>query len=54
MAWAAGFALLLAAVYFLKLVYDFGWLTPERQPLLASLAGFALMADGYINRWSDR
>jgi hypothetical protein len=38
MAWAAGFALLLAAVYFLKLVYDVGWLTPERQIILATLA----------------
>src|SRR5580692_4713580 len=44
MAWAAGFALLLAAVYFLKLVYDVGCLTPERQIILATLAGFALIA----------
>ena len=31
MASGAGVAFVLAAVYFLKLVYDFGWLTPELQ-----------------------
>lgn len=46
MAWGAGFALLLAAVYFLKLVYDVGWLTPERQLGLATLAGIALIVGG--------
>lgn len=46
MAWGAGFALLLAAVYFLKLVYDVGWLTPERQLAVATLAGLALIVGG--------
>ena len=54
MAWAAGFALLLAAVYFLKLVYDVGWLTPERQIILATLAGFALIAGGLLFARIDR
>jgi uncharacterized membrane protein len=54
MAWAAGFALLLAAVYFLKLVYDVGWLTPERQIILATLAGLALIAGGLFFARIDR
>jgi uncharacterized membrane protein len=54
MAWAAGFALLLAAVYFLKLVYDVGWLTPERQLLLASMAGFSLIGIGVFFARIDR
>jgi uncharacterized membrane protein len=54
MAWAAGFALLLAAVYFLKLVYDVGWLTPERQLMMASLAGIGLIAAGIAFARVDR
>jgi hypothetical protein len=54
MAWAAGFALLLAAIYFLKLVYDVGWLTPERQLLLASIAGFGLIGIGIFFARIDR
>jgi Predicted membrane protein (DUF2339) len=54
MAWAAGFALLLAAIYFLKLVYDVGWLTPERQLLLASVAGFSLIGIGLFFARIDR
>lgn len=54
MAWAAGCALLLAAVYFLKLVYDVGWLTPERQILLASVAGFSLIGIGIFFARFDR
>jgi uncharacterized membrane protein len=54
MAWAAGFALLLAAVYFLKLVYDVGWLTAERQIILATLAGLALIAGGLFFARIDR
>ena len=37
---------MLAATYFLKLVYDSGWLTPERQIGLAVLAGIALIVVG--------
>jgi uncharacterized membrane protein len=54
MAWSAGFALLLAAVYFLKLVYDVGWLTPERQLGLATLAGVGLIAAGIVFARVDR
>src|SRR5579862_5912786 len=54
MAWGAGFALLLAAVYFLKLVYDVGWLTPERQIILATLAGLALISGGLLFARIDR
>lgn len=54
MAWAAGCALLLAAIYFLKLVYDVGWLTPERQLLLASMAGFSLIGIGVFFARIDR
>lgn len=54
MAWAAGFALLLAVVYFLKLVYDAGWLTPERQVLLATLGGLSLIAAGFAFARVDR
>ncbi len=41
-----GSDLILAAVYFLKLVYDFGWLTPARQVALALLGGLGLTAGG--------
>ncbi len=54
MAWSAGFALLLAAVYFLKLVYDVGWLTPERQLGLATLTGVGLIAGGILFARVDR
>ncbi len=54
MAWGAGLALLLAAVYFLKLVYDVGWLTPDRQLGLASLAGIGLIAAGIFFARVDR
>lgn len=46
MASGAGVAFVLAAVYFLKLVYDFGWLTPERQVGLALLSGVGLIVGG--------
>jgi uncharacterized membrane protein len=46
MASGAGVAFVLAAVYFLKLVYDFGWLTPERQVGLALLGGVGLIVGG--------
>jgi uncharacterized membrane protein len=54
MAWGAGLALLLAAVYFLKLVYDTGWLTPDRQLGLATLAGAGLVAAGLFFARVDR
>ena len=54
MAWCGALTLVLAAVYFLKLVYDTGWLTPERQVGLATLAGFALIAAGLYFQQVDR
>lgn len=54
MAWGAGIALLLAAVYFLKLVYDVGWLTPDRQLGLAGLTGIGLIATGIFLARIDR
>ena len=46
LAWSGSIAFVLAASYFLKLVYDSGWLTPERQIGLAVLGGIALIAIG--------
>ncbi|MEO0409164.1 MAG: DUF2339 domain-containing protein [Cyanobacteria bacterium P01_A01_bin.135] len=46
LAWSAGIAFVLAAVYFVKLVYDAGWLTPTRQIGIALLAGIAAIAVG--------
>ncbi len=54
MAWAAGFAFLLATVYFLKLVYDSGWLTPLNQLLIAVMAGLAFIAAGIVFAMRDR
>jgi uncharacterized membrane protein len=54
MAWAASFAFILAATYFVKLVYDAGWLTPDRQIGLASLAGLALIGAGLALGALDR
>ncbi len=54
MASGAGVAFVLAAVYFLKLVYDFGWLTPERQVGLALLGGIGLIAGGLSLARQDR
>ena len=46
MAWGAALSFVLAAVYFIKLVYASGWLTPERQLALAFVAGVTLIAVG--------
>ncbi|MGF1515288.1 MAG: DUF2339 domain-containing protein [Elainellaceae cyanobacterium] len=46
LAWSAGSAFVLAAIYFVKLVYDAGWLTPERQIGIAIAAGIAAIATG--------
>lgn len=54
MASGAGVAFVLAAVYFLKLVYDFGWLTPERQVGLALLGGIGLIVGGISLANRDR
>ncbi|MCR9092738.1 MAG: DUF2339 domain-containing protein [bacterium] len=54
MAWGASFAFILAAGYFVKLVYDAGWLTPERQIGLAGLCGIALIGGGLAFARVDR
>lgn len=46
MAWGAALSFVLAAIYFIKLVYASGWLTPERQLALAFVAGSALIVSG--------
>lgn len=54
MAWGAGLAFLLAAVYFIKLVYDAGWLTPARQIGVAMAAGALLVVGGLAFSRHDR
>ena len=54
MAWGAGIAFVLAAVYFIKIVYDFGWLTPERQIGLAIASGIALIGGGLLLSRSNK
>lgn len=54
MAWAASLAFILAATYFVKLVYDSGWLTPERQVGLAFIGGLALIGAGLLLGELDR
>lgn len=54
MAWAASLAFILAATYFVKLVYDSGWLTPDRQVGLASLGGLVLIGAGLVLAALDR
>lgn len=54
LAWCAGLTFLLAMVYFLKLVYDAGWLTPMRQLGLAYSAAMVLMALGLWLEDEDR
>lgn len=46
MGFTAAAAFVLATVYFIKLVFDTGWLTPGRQVGLAALAGAALIMAG--------
>jgi uncharacterized membrane protein len=54
MGWSASLAFILAATYFVKLVYDAGWLTPERQIGLAALSGLGLIALGLAIARVDR
>jgi uncharacterized membrane protein len=52
--WSGAAALVLAAVYFIRLAIDAGWLTPERQVGLAALGGMALIAVGLVLRKANR
>jgi len=53
MGWTGVTLLVLAAAYLIRLVYDAGWLTPNRQLLLAVLSGVALIAAGLKLRRRD-
>jgi uncharacterized membrane protein len=52
--WGGGIALVLAAVYLIRLGVDSGWLTPVRQVALAAIAGLALIVAGFALRGIDR
>lgn len=52
--WSGAGALVLAAVYFIRLAIDAGWLTPERQVGVAALCGVGLIWLGFLFRKADR
>ena len=54
MAWCAGITFFIATLYFLKLVYDTGWLTPVRQVSLAYLAAASLITFGFVLQRKDQ
>jgi hypothetical protein len=47
-------ALVLSAAYLVQLFIESGWLTPQRQILTATLAGFLLIGGGLLLRQRDR
>jgi uncharacterized membrane protein len=52
--WTGATALVLAVAYLIRLALDAGWLTPERQLVLAVLSGFALIGAGLKLRSTDK
>ena len=52
--WSGAAALVLAAVYFIRLAIDAGWLTPERQVAVAALCGVGLTWIGFALRNANR
>ena len=52
--WSGAAALVLAAVYFIRLAVDAGWLTPERQVGLAALCGVGMICVGLVLRKANR
>ena len=52
--WSGAGALVLAAVYFIRLAIESGWLTPARQVGLAALCASALIGIGYVLRKANR
>ena len=52
--WSGATALVLAAVYLVRLAIDSGWLTPERQVGIAVLAGFVLIGIGLALSHANR
>jgi len=53
MGWTGTTLLVLAAAYLIRLVYDAGWLTPNRQLVLAVLSGAGLIVAGLKLRRMD-
>lgn len=53
MGWTGVTLLVLAAAYLIRLIYDIGWLTPNRQLALAVLVGLALVIAGLKLRGAD-
>lgn len=52
--WSGATALVLAAVYLIRLAIDSGWLTPERQIGIAILGGLTLIGAGLALRHANR
>ncbi|MGD9889019.1 MAG: DUF2339 domain-containing protein [Halothiobacillaceae bacterium] len=52
--WSGATALVLAAIYLIRLGIDSGWLTPVRQLSLAAFGGAALIVGGILLRRLDR
>lgn len=52
--WSGAAALVMAAVYLIRLVLDSGWLTPERQIGLAVTGGLVLIGAGLALRHANR
>ena len=52
--WSGATALVLAAIYLIRLGIDSGWLTPVRQLALAAFGGGALIVGGVLLRRLDR
>ena len=52
--WTGATALVLASAYLIRLAVESGWLTPERQVVLAVLSGFLLIGAGLRLRGADR
>jgi len=52
--WSGAAALVMAAVYLIRLAFDSGWLTPERQIGLAVAGGLALIGAGLALRHANR
>ena len=52
--WSGAAALVMAAVYLIRLALDSGWLTPERQIALAIAGGLALIGVGLALRHANR
>jgi hypothetical protein len=52
--WGGALALMLAAVYMIRLAIDSGWFTPARQVALAAIGGVVLIGTGLVLRQYNR